>query len=344
MANRITTCEDLSAIPRDLQAYFGDSRLWLSTPPPRPNEPFGTIIKYAIWPARQEDKAVLRSRYLHAVAADYARLVYESFLKRRKRSPKNVEGSTPFNPYAQDQEELDAHNSEDFAVRYAPVSMARAAAHVFQYPDELLTEDPERVAKVINATMGCRLSTVRGVFRSALPLNPQQFPLHFVPTNPGGVGCVDWAISRLPVVDECLAAREFARIFGLTTAKSFDAISRALGLSFYWLGKISVTLADLARPKKQSDISQAIARHRPVTVSKRHALVYVALAGGLKVLSTWPPVPRETRSARNRDAIADSELMVSNVLANGTYYTLETPRSFAHRWFWISRSQQGQPS
>lgn len=88
VANRITTCEDLSAIPRDLQAYFGDSRLWLSTPPPRPNEPFGTIIKYAIWPARQEDKAVLRSRYLHAVAADYARLVYESFLKRRKRSPK----------------------------------------------------------------------------------------------------------------------------------------------------------------------------------------------------------------------------------------------------------------
>ena len=345
VANRLSSSEKLSQLPHDLQAYFAG----IDHPPavdfPGADDSLGSIIKYTIWPhALKKGQVILRSRHLRAVSAEYARLVYDVFLKTRKAPLDQDKGWTWQNPFGFNSQEMAAHKSEDYAVRPAPVSLARAAAYLFQYPVELLTEDPQRVADVINAMTKLRMSTVRGVLRSALPLSPQRFPLQFVPTNPKGVGCVDWVLSQLPVADESLVASEFAHIFGVARADTFAALSPALALPVYWLGDVKVKIADLVRPTKSSELYQAVAKYRPAQPGDRHALVFTGIGQGPMVMSTWPPVLTDYRSACNDGAALDDVAMFVNVRAKGRHYTLETPKSFGHRCLWTARREKEQSS
>ena len=144
-----------------------------------------------------------------------------------------------------------------------PFSLAKAAARLYQDADELLIGDPERVAKLINKIDDTRLSTVRGVFRTATPINPKGLPLQFVRTNANGVGAAGWVMAHSPGADEATAAGEFARAIDLPGAATFAALSFALDLSLYWLGLVPITMQALACPSKKSELAMAVAKHRP---------------------------------------------------------------------------------
>ena len=120
---------------------------------------------------------------LDALTADYAKEVYDLFLFLMRNKP--------YNRHDLPEREGRIFDINDKGVRCAPVSLARAAARLCQYPEKLLTAPPERVAQVVNALANVRMSIVRGVFRSSRPFDPQTFPLQFVPTNRDGAGLVN---------------------------------------------------------------------------------------------------------------------------------------------------------
>src|SRR5262249_35941051 len=95
------------------------------------------------------------------------------------------------------------------AARPPPRSGGRAVGHRCRSPGALLTAPADAAAAVLDRLAGRRTSSVRGVFRTALPVHPRLFPLQFVPTQPG-VGVADKVASLFPHADEAFAARECA--------------------------------------------------------------------------------------------------------------------------------------
>ncbi len=216
-------------------------------------------------------------------------------------------------------------NSGSYRVRPTPVSMARAVGHVFHYPADLLTADPDAAAAVLGRLAGRRRSSVRGVFRTSLSVNPRYYPLQFVPTNPKGAGVAVRILSRQPDAEEGPLARDFAGMLGIEPVDTFEQAARAVGMPLYWLGRIDYTIAELVRPKKRSALYQAGAGRRPKRPGLRHALVYLHAGLGLMVLSTWPPVNWDAWPA------SDQSVVVSGGRLRGRAYTLQEAGHFARR-------------
>jgi hypothetical protein len=283
----------------------------------------GSLVKYSFWPPEWAGgRAVLASRVLAAVPPEEAKLLWEARRKARETFRERGGGFTHCEA-GFDDTLVAALHSGYYAVRPCPLSIARAVGHLFQYPAALLTAPAEAVAAVLNATAGRRTSAVRGVFRTALPLEPRLYPRQFVPTRPGGVGVATAVASLLPHADEGLAARELARSLSVAPADTFAALSRRVGLPLYWLGRLELSVADLVRPTKKSGLWQAVADRRPRRPGDRHGLVCLSPGLGLVVLSTWPPAAPHGLFATP---------LVGGIGVRGKRYTLETGDSFGRRF------------
>jgi hypothetical protein len=250
----------------------------------------GSIRKDAVWPAEEtSDKVVTAERVLSAVPPAAAEAVFQVRKKLSKARATHGHGVT-FAEAGLDAHEVTIACAGHYAVRRAPLSLARAVGHLCQYPAALLTAPADAAAAVLDRMAGRRTSSVRGVFRTALPVHPRLFPLQFVPAQPGGTGVAARVASLLPHADEAFAARECARALGVPPAVSFAALSGAAGLPLYWLGRVEVSVGDLARPSRRSALYRAVAAGRPKRPGERHALVLLCPGVGLLALSTWPPV------------------------------------------------------
>ena len=198
--------------------------------------------------------------------------------------------------------------------------MACAVGHLYEYPAELLRLPAPDAAEVLNAVAGRRSSSVRGVFRTALPIHPRRFPLQFVPTQPNGIGVADKVAALLPHADEAVAAREFARALGVAPVASFAALSEAVGMPLYWLGRFKVEVRDLVHPHAAPPCTRLFPK-APKRPGARHALVLLYPDIGLFVLSTWPPVRPDQHNTTS----------IYNVSCRGRLYGGEEVENFARR-------------
>jgi hypothetical protein len=304
----------------------------------------GSLARYSFWPHdKMPEKAVLAARCLAAVPRERADRVYAARRKyreavRRAQQPERELARELGVPYAPrqlsprklglDRQNLQTLDSGDYGVRSSSLSLARAVAHVYKYPAALLTAPAEEVVAILNRLARQRLSAVRGLFRTSLPLNPRGFKGPFVPTRPDGAGIASFVAALLPEADEGLAAREFARALQLPAAGTFVEASRALGFPVHWLGRVDLPIAALVRPSKKSELYRAVAEHCPRRPGEDHALVCLVPGVGLMVLSTIKVAPTDL----------GEEVGVLGVQVRRQRYTLLTADSYARS---LERARHG---
>ena len=281
----------------------------------------GSILKDTAWPADEEPgQVIVAARVLSAVPAAAAEAVFQ-VRKKLLKARETHRGGFTFAEAGLDAHEVTIACAGHYAVRPSPLSLARAVGQLCQYPAALLTAPADAAAAVLDGLAGRRTSSVRGVFRTALPVHPRRFPLQFVPTQPGGTGVAARVASLLPHADEAFAARECARALGVPPAASLAALSGAAGLPLYWLGRVEVSVGDLARPSRRSALYQAVAAGRPKRPGERHALVLLCPGLGLLALSTWPPVLPDQHDTTG----------IINVSCRGRRYGAEEVEVFGRR-------------
>ena len=254
----------------------------------------GVLIRLSAFPHEyRPGVVVVTGRTLVAVDAARAKATYEP--KRQVQEAVRAAraagryGVITFAELGLVWEDIARLYSGRYAVRPSAYSLARAVAHVCQYPVDLLDAPP--AAAVIDRLAGVRLSTTRGVFRDPIPVHPSRYSPRCVPTRPQGAGVADALLAQLPSPTEAMAARVFARELGLPPAASFAQAARSLGQPVYWLGLVEGGLIRQFaawRGKTQTWLWRAATVCR-VRASEQHLLVCLNPGAGLIVFSTRRP-------------------------------------------------------